>query len=320
MKLDKGIAMGTFKEWRHSNPVWNQSLRKFNFFKRGCRTVIAHPILYWRYSQQCHASPIAKQIAMNQECVNLALRPFNKYLNKHWTSRHKILAAMGTLRVLEKQINLATIKQLFGSQVTGITLATLSLKNGEQAQIKLMHSRFVREGEMGIYLFAPGCQEPLYSLTFSFDHLGETLYLCGLQGPKPGEGQDQVREMTKALFGIRPKNILLSAAYALADSFSIKEVRGVADSHHIKSHHLKSSYNNFWEEVSQDVSGEGWYCLPRHETVRDIEQVESKHRSAFRKREALRQQMIADIGQSLQRISGQTNRVHTASELVVSNA
>ena len=312
--------MGRFRTWRKNNSTCNEAIRKFNFFKRSCRTVIAHPILYLRYFRQCQHSMIAQAISQRTDVVSLASRPFNKYLNKRWTIKQKLESASSTLRRLEQSIDTRFIADLFSAQATGVTLATLSLKTGEQATLKLMHSRFVREGEMGIYLFAPDSDTPIYSLTYSFDATGKILYLCGLQGPKPGEGQDQVRAITKAMHGLRPKNLVLSAAYALADGYGVEQICGVSDSHHIKSHHLKSSYNSFWEEVTSEVDTQGWYQLPRFEAERNIELVESKHRSAFRKREALRQQMITDIKYQLQRMAQQPAVGEMSTELQVSNA
>jgi len=312
--------MGRFRTWRKNNPKWNEALRKFNFYKRACRTLVSHPMLYWRYFQLCQRSLIAQQVSQRTDVVSLAARPFNKYLNKRWAIKQKLAAMSTTLQRLEQSIDPRFIPTLFGASATGLTLATLQLKNDEQATLKLMHSRFVREGEMGLYLFARNSEAPLYSLTYSFDATGKTLYLCGLQGPKPGEGQDQVRAITKAMFGLRPKNLLLSAAYALADSYQVEKIYGIADSHHIKSHHLKSSYDAFWAEATLEVDGQGWYQLPRHEAERNVEQVESKHRSAFRKREALRQHMAADIVYHLQRLADHSQPQEAARTLQVSNA
>lgn len=295
--------MGRYRTWRENNPKWNDRLRKFNFYKRACRILLSHPWLYFRYFRLCQGSLIAQQVSQRTDVVSLFARPFHKYLNKRWTIKQKLAAMSTTLQRLEKSIDPRFIPTLFGVNSTGLTVATLDLKNDEQASLKLMHSRFVREGEMGLYLFAPNSDSPLYSLTYSFDSTGKILYLCGLQGPKPGEGQDQVRAITKGMFGLRPKNLLLSAAYALADSYKVEKICGIADSHHIKSHHLKSSYDSFWAEITTEVAKDGWYQLPRHEAKRDVEQVESKHRSAFRKREALREHMMGEVVYQLQRLA-----------------
>ncbi|WP_241608705.1 DUF535 family protein [Rosenbergiella australiborealis] len=312
--------MGRFRTWRKNNPKWNEAIRKFNFYKRACRTLLTHPILYWEYFQQCKHSAVAQQVIPSEHVVGLVARPFNKYLNKNWTVKQKLKAASTTLYRLDQSINPKLIPAIFAPNAPGITLATLQLKNEEEATLKLKHSRFVREGEIGIYLYVPNCEEALYSLTFSFDETGKILYLCGLQGPKPGEGQDQVRAITKAMYGLRPKNLLLSAAYAISDGFGVEKICGISDSHHIKSHVLKSSYNSFWEEVCTECDAEGWYQLPRHEAERNVELVESKHRSAFRKREALRQQMMIDVTHHLRRLSENPQQRIASPQLQVSNA
>lgn len=287
--------MGVLREWRHQNPLWKKAMSNFSLSKRTYRTIGSHPLRYWQYYYQCKHSLIARMIAEKDNTLALTMRPCNKYLHRGWSSLQRIEAASATLHILDHYFDHRHSAQLFVAEAKGMLLANISLKTGEQAQIRLMHSRYVREGELGLYLFAEGYDQPLYSLTFSFGEGGKLLYLTGLQGPCSATGQELVREMTKALHGIRPKNLLLSASYAMAENFGIEHIYGICDDYQIKHHQLKCSYDSFWQELASQQQPAGWYQLPRYEAQRSIEEVASKHRSAFRKREALRQQMIRDI-------------------------
>ncbi|MGO1238468.1 MAG: VirK/YbjX family protein [Hafnia alvei] len=238
-------------------------------------------------------------------------RPVNKYLNRKWSGKQKLRTAMKTLDVIEHAFSRKALEILYSADNDGIVLADIELKSGDIAQLKLMRSRFTREGDLGLYLFNEN-QEDVYGLTFSFGPKGE-LYLSGLQGPNTENGAEIVKSMTKLMHGMRPKNLLISALYALAQHFHISTIAGVANKAHIKSQHLKSSYDNFWLECGGELNRQGWYCLPKSEPERDIETVKSQHRSAFRKREALREGVTDAVSRNLQRYAAGAKAI-TANE------
>ncbi|SPZ18466.1 Protein of uncharacterised function (DUF535) [Providencia rettgeri] len=91
----------------------------------------------------------------------------------------------------------------------------------------------------------------------------------------------------------------MSAVYAIAAFFDVKSILGISNQCHIKSQHLKSSYDTFWQECGATKTPDGWFQLPIQEPVRDIESVKSQRRAEFRRREALRDSMTQDIIASL---------------------
>ncbi len=120
-----------------------------------------------------------------------------------------------------------------------------------------------------------------------------------LQEYSTEQSVDQVRLITKQMHGMRPKNLLMSAVYAVATFFHVKSILGVSNQCHIKSQHLKSSYDTFWLECNGTQTADGWFQLPIQEPVRDIESVKSQRRAEFRRREALRDAMTQEIIMSL---------------------
>ena len=62
---------------------------------------------------------------------------------------------------------------------------------------------------------------------------------------------------------------------------------------------IKADYDSFWLENDGLAHADGFYDLPPHEPLRDIQEVDSKHRSAFRKREALREEATRLLWQAL---------------------
>ncbi|MGY3041182.1 uncharacterized protein VirK/YbjX [Rhodanobacter sp. TND4EL1] len=170
-------------------------------------------------------------------------------------------------------------------------LGTLRLKDGSALEIELRRpTGRGREGELCLCL-ADAQGELLSSMIFSIADGGRTLLLGCMQGAAAGLGREAVRELTRQSYGLRPKNLLLSLLRAFAQRYGIERMRGVANAAHPfagQADKIKADYDSFWLECEGVLDREGFYELPVGEPVRDAALVVSKHRSAFRQREALR--------------------------------
>ena len=156
----------------------------------------------------------------------------------------------------------------------------------------MRRATFPREGEIGLFMETDE-EGIIYQLSFSLAPPA-TLLIGGLQGPRPEQG-DIIKRYNKALHGLRPQNVMVSAMYACAQAFDIKEVKGIAEAAHPRRKRLKSSYDRFWAENGGEAATGGWFTLPPAEPERDIQQVKSQRRAAFRRREALRESMARQI-------------------------
>lgn len=172
-----------------------------------------------------------------------------------------------------------------------LPLGALALKDGAPARLELRPpTGRGREGELALYLLDASGQ-PLSSLVFTLADDGRSLLVGCVQGAAAGLGREAVRAFTRQSWGLRPKNLLLSMLYALAASLGAERVCGVGNAAHPfagQPSKIKSDYDAFWRECHGMPGADGFYELPPREAPRDESQVESKHRSAFRRREALR--------------------------------
>ena len=170
---------------------------------------------------------------------------------------------------------------------------TLALKDGSELRIELRRpTGRSREGELALCL-ANSEDKVLSSAVFTIADEGRALLIGCMQGASAELGRDAVRELTKQCHGLRPKNLLFSLLLAFAAEYGIEQVRGVANLAHPfagEADKIKADYDAFWEECQGEPLSDGFYALPAREPARDETQVESKHRSAFRKREALRRE------------------------------
>ncbi|WP_243050812.1 DUF535 family protein [Dyella sp. RRB7] len=182
-------------------------------------------------------------------------------------------------------------------------LGALTLKDGSQLLLELRRPLGrSREGELALCL-ANTQGQLLSSAIFSIADDGQALLIGCLQGAAAELGREAVRELTKQCYGLRPKNLLFSLLLAFGSFTGAQRIRGVSNLSHPfagEADKIKADYDSFWEECQGVLQPDGFFALPTAEPERDEAQVESKHRSAFRRREALRREACARLLAALQ--------------------
>lgn len=172
-----------------------------------------------------------------------------------------------------------------------VLLGTVILRNGESLSLMLKAPfRRAREGEMTLSLVDHQGMQVSYA-AFSFIDGGKAIAIGCLQGAPHHAGLEAVRELTRQCHGLRPKNLLLSMIRSLAEAFDVERVLGISNEGHVFAgiaNKVKADYNGFWRESGAQESDDGFYAMAPHEPVRCETEVESKRRSEFRRREALR--------------------------------
>lgn len=227
--------------------------------------------------------------AMLAHDPRLLERPQHDYISRRFdvATRYAIIRSHYDFVLARFPAELVRQVYLDGRSVLG----TLTLKDGSALALELRRpTGRSREGELALYL-ADGESRALSSIIFTFADDGRTLLLGCLQGAAAELGRDAVRELTKQCYGLRPKNLLLSMLLGGAEQLGVERVRGVGNAVHPFAGtpgKIKADYDGFWLENEGLAHTDGCYDLPPREPQRDINEVESKHRSAFRKREALR--------------------------------
>lgn len=289
--------MGLLKQWRKENKAWKAFSGKYVELKRKIRIAKLPSVQYQQYQGMCQTYQSAQLASAINGVPHFIERPINKYLHKAWSGKQKLLTASYTLDLIEKTFTPKAVEKMFSAKREGLTVANIELKSGDFAQLTLIYSQYPREGDLTLHL-RNETGDDIYLMSFSFGPEGQ-LYVCSLQGPSTDQSVEQVRLITKQMHGMRPKNLLMSAVYAVATYFKVTSIQGISNNSHIKSQHLKSSYDTFWQECSATLSSDGWYQLPLQEPVRDIESVKSQRRAEFRRREALRDAMSQKIIASL---------------------
>lgn len=220
----------------------------------------------------------------------VAQRHWRKYLCRGWGISRRLATLLEHYAQMER-LPEGWRERLLGLQA--VSLCRVALKSGEVLELLLEPSDFFQEGELGLYL-RDGAGERLYSLSFTLGSQGQ-LFIGGLQGPRTTVKEGMVGWLGKEMFGLRPKNLLLTALYTLGEQMGGRLLLGISDAAHTCSHKLKSSYDTFWQEAQGSLHDRDWYRLPEREPLRDIAEVKSQRRSEFRRREAFREEIAGAI-------------------------
>lgn len=240
--------------------------------------------------------------AMLTHDPRLLERPQHPYINRRMSRARRYAVIADHYHTVLAMFPPAVCEAVYlrGSNPVG----TLRLKDGSTLAIELRRpAGRGREGELCLCLL-DAMGQPLSSMIFSIADDGRTLLLGCVQGAAAALGREAVRELTRQSHGLRPKNLLLSMLRTLARRYGIVRMRGVGNAAHPfagQADKIKADYDTFWLECEGVLDDDGFYELPPHEPARDEMQVASKHRSAFRQREALRREACALLLAALDR-------------------
>lgn len=254
-------------------------------------TYIARSLLLWRQ----HAAWLAFLETPGMAGLpaidrTLTERYQHRYMNRHWSLRQRLAATREHYAFAVSHFPAPLFGQLYRQREMSIGRLILRDGSGVSLMLKAPTLRG-REGELSISLTDDSGLQISYA-TISFVEDGRTVIIGCLQGAANNAGRDVIRELTRQSHGLRPKNLLLSMVRALAEAMGAERVLGITNEAHpfAGRKKIKADYDTFWQENGGVPSSQGFYSMPAHEAIRDESTVESKRRSEFRRREAMRRE------------------------------
>ena len=213
----------------------------------------------------------------------------HRYISKAWSRERRLKALRDHYDFALARFPRPFFHTLYRERQ--VLAGKVTLRDGAQLSLIVKAPlRRGREGELSLSLTDENGLQISYA-TLSFIDEGRSIVIGCLQGAANNAGRDAVRDLTRQCHGLRPKNLLLSMIRALADAFGVERVLGVANSAHVFAgipNKVKADYDAFWIEAEGVMGDDGFYVLPPREPERCASEIESKRRSEFRRREALR--------------------------------
>jgi uncharacterized protein VirK/YbjX len=172
-----------------------------------------------------------------------------------------------------------------------VPLATVEGKSGVVYQLQLRAIEpMEREGELVLQLVQDG--DLVYSAAFSFfdGDCGMVLGIGCMQGPKGERGLQLIKDATRELHGMRPKNLMVKLLSQIAYDHDCSELRLVGNANRAvcgatRQGKVHADYDALWLELGAVQRSNGDYTLASEPICApDLAAIASKKRSEARKR------------------------------------
>ena len=173
----------------------------------------------------------------------------------------------------------------------GVVLGSVEGKSGVQYQIELRAIEpMEREGELVMQLKQDG--ELVYSCAFSFLQgvRGMQLGIGCMQGSKSEHGLQVIKDATRELHGLRPKNLMVKLLSQIGHDYGCVELRLVSNANRVvcgaaRQGKVHADYDTLWQELDAGRRADGDWRLPCEALAApDLAAIASKKRSEARKR------------------------------------
>ncbi len=216
------------------------------------------------------------------------------------------------------QFSGAALKEIFTPP--GALLAQLSVAKVGGFSVRLVyHDLYEKEGELSLTFFDEELRERAFILTFcvtSWRPERREMFIGGLQGFRVANKRESVVAVTRGMFGLRPKALLLFTLQQLAAQWNILEIHAVSNQTRIQSQaHLaiNADYDQFWIESGGQLDDEGNYTLPATFVPRDLQAIRPNKRTTYRRRYEMLEALGAIITEHLVSLSANppAGRVHS---------
>ena len=236
-----------------------------------------------------------------QRDPRLLERHMHRYVNAYWRRHQRVDQVHRHYRFALTHLPSGLFDLVYG--LGRASLGSLIAKDGSVLTL-CMRPPILKgcEGELCLQL-CDANENPLYSIVFTVSDDQPAIMIGCLQGPRGEHARARVRELTRNMYGMRPKQLMLSLVYVFAQHYGISRLLAISnDAHPLRrsGRPLHADYDAFWaEQHGQPVAG-GWYVLPSTQMHKSEAQVPSHHRSAFRRREAFRRQAERLLTQALE--------------------
>lgn|GEM_PF-1078504 len=163
-----------------------------------------------------------------------------------------------------------------------------------------------KEGELAFYWIDNETGASLTQLSFflRFGAMGPDVFVGGLQGPKSDASREWIRASTKACEGLRPKDVVMEGLLALAGHIGARRIVAVSRANHVgrqrnTPRQIQCDYEAFWSEYHSVPTHDGNLELPVSQPVRDIAEIASKKRSAWRRKQAVAESVRGAVAAGL---------------------
>lgn len=226
------------------------------------------------------------------------LKFHNAYLSNSFNNQQKLTSLQNHYDWLFSHVNTDNCEN------TPIPLLQYTIE-GETPQSLCLNLFFKgkhrREGESCILLELNGEVQYALSFTYILFNGQPKFFIGGLQAGKQDKiNLDTIKNLTKSLYGLRPKQLLLHGLSVLCNFYNIEQIVGVSNENHFYQNsrkkrdlnRVKTNLDEFWLEFGATPDQFGNYTFPPLSNHIDLAEIASKKRSQYRKRQLILDALI----------------------------
>ncbi len=258
---------------------------------------VIYPRAAWFWFQALSRQSLLRALAAHNR--RFAEKPFHRFGQANVSASTRARLISGHFTAVEQMLGRALTNRIY------LLGESVSLSSTPPYEIVLREpTRCWREGLLTVAWMDRRTGVDLAWATVSIERSAQTpswvLLIGGLQGPA-GSDRECVRDATKACHGLRPKAAVIEALCELCRLLNIPVLAAVAKGSHVSHARDKgfyADYDAFWREVGGVKSGDR-FILPRVMHHREIDEVPSNRRAAFRRKRALIAEVLGQIQTSL---------------------
>jgi uncharacterized protein VirK/YbjX len=194
------------------------------------------------------------------------------------------------------------LKEIFATP--GALLAEMPVADAGRFSVRLFyHDLYEKEGELSLIFYDEQIRERAFVLTFcvTSGRPGQReIFIGGLQGFRAANKRESVVAVTRGMFGLRPKALLVFVLQQLTAHWNVQRVYAVSNQTRIQSQkHLaiNANYDEFWIESGSQRDSEGNFIVPATFTPRDLQTIRPNKRTQYRRR----YKMLAVLGETIKK-------------------
>ncbi|MDO4431456.1 MAG: DUF535 family protein [Lonepinella koalarum] len=251
-----------------------------------------HQRLITQFEQFINQSP--ELVDLLNTRVNFAYPLVHRFLDKRFSAQQRFELMKENLLFLPQKLAHLNRSFLWQSPINlGEIIEGFDL-------ILNVNEHQAMEGFWALELWEKEQNRLIYLLTFA--KLDNALLIAVIQGPNYQDSKDIVKILTKKCHGLRPAYLMVDAMKLLTQILGFEKLLGIPQRNQNKSRLVQSKrYVVDYDVIFSESGGflNNYWELPLLIETKNLEQVESKKRSMYRKRYTMLEQLFVKMKNQL---------------------
>lgn len=256
--------------------------------------------LAWRLARQpartpqwlAHIDGLARRSGLHGAPIDIARKPGDRFLARGLDASQRFNLLTAHYRILTDRFSPDLAARLIAGEE--VEIARVTGKSGASYRLTLgRRSIFLREGELGVCVRDGVTDQKLFSIAFTFGALepGEpdALWIGALQGLSDQDAKARMVALTRDLYDLRPKDLMIHTVYALKRRIGLARLAAVSNRLQLIAQNGArrgriADYDEYWTSLGGEIQANGFYRLPDVRARRNEADVKPAKRKAWRAR------------------------------------